>query len=238
MSQARRARARGLRRVPGGAGGADRRGGSERHRRPRGIRRPGRRHHRPVIVCEELSRSLGGLDWLWGITVWSGAKALCLHGSDEQRSSCCRRSPPATLTFAFAFTEPGGGTDVLRAMRTRARAGRRRLAAAREQDLVDARARRRPHPRARAHGRTSKPTSGLTMFICRREGRGRDGDADPEARHALARLCEVQLTTSSCPTRTCSARSTAAGGRHGTLNSERIMVAAICTGTLAASSRT
>jgi len=35
-----------------------------------------------TIVCEELSRTLGGLAWLWGITVWSGARAV-LHHAEE-----------------------------------------------------------------------------------------------------------------------------------------------------------
>ena len=73
------------------------------------------------IVCEELSRSLGGLAWLWGITVWSGAKALLLHGSPQQREALLPKIADGSLTYAFALTEPGGGTDVLRAMRTRAR---------------------------------------------------------------------------------------------------------------------
>jgi alkylation response protein AidB-like acyl-CoA dehydrogenase len=74
-----------------------------------------------VIVCEELARSLAGLTWIWGIPVFSAAKALAAHGSDEQRERYLPEIAAGRLRFAFAMTEPGGGTDVLRAMRTRAR---------------------------------------------------------------------------------------------------------------------
>src|ERR1700712_5138001 len=38
-----------------------------------------------VIVCEELSRTLGGLAWLWGINVWSAATAILNHGNQAQK---------------------------------------------------------------------------------------------------------------------------------------------------------
>jgi acyl-CoA dehydrogenase len=74
-----------------------------------------------VIVCEELSRSLAGLAWMWGVTVWSGAKAILHHGTDEQKETLLPKIAAGELLFAFGLTEPGGGTDVLRAMRTRAK---------------------------------------------------------------------------------------------------------------------
>jgi Acyl-CoA dehydrogenase, N-terminal domain len=40
-----------------------------------------------TIVCEELSRTMGGLAWLWGITVWSGARAILHHGNAAQKES-------------------------------------------------------------------------------------------------------------------------------------------------------
>src|SRR5690606_18052252 len=73
-----------------------------------------------VIVCEELSRSLAGLAWAWGVTVWSGAKAVSTFGTDEQKKALLPSIAKGETRFAFALTEPGGGTDVLRAMRTRA----------------------------------------------------------------------------------------------------------------------
>ena len=73
------------------------------------------------IVARELARSLGGLAWIWGITSFAGGKAIGTMGTEEQR----RRFLPATsrgeLRYAIGFTEPGGGTDVLGALRTSAR---------------------------------------------------------------------------------------------------------------------
>jgi acyl-CoA dehydrogenase len=74
-----------------------------------------------MILARELARSLGGLSWLWGITSFAGAKSIGLYGTDTQKE---RFLPPITrgeMRFAIGFTEPGGGTDVLGAMRTRAR---------------------------------------------------------------------------------------------------------------------
>jgi acyl-CoA dehydrogenase len=73
-----------------------------------------------TIVCEELSRTLGGLAWLWGITVWSGARAVLHHGNAAQKERYLPAVAAGDLRFAFAMTEPAGGTDVLRAMTTKA----------------------------------------------------------------------------------------------------------------------
>ena len=66
-----------------------------------------------VIVMEELARSLAGLGWLWGLNVWSGGKALVIHGSPEQQAEMLPRLAEGEFQFAFAMTEPDGGTDVL-----------------------------------------------------------------------------------------------------------------------------
>jgi len=74
-----------------------------------------------MILARELARSLGGLSWLWGITSFAGGKSIGIYGTDAQKE---RFLPPITrgeVRFAIGFTEPGGGTDVLGGMRTRAR---------------------------------------------------------------------------------------------------------------------
>jgi acyl-CoA dehydrogenase len=71
-----------------------------------------------VILARELSRSLAGLTWVWGLTSFAGAKSVGIYGSDEQKE---RLLPPLTrgeLKFCIGFTEPGGGTDLLGGMRT------------------------------------------------------------------------------------------------------------------------
>ena len=56
-----------------------------------------------AIVGEELSRTLGGLAWLWGITVWSGARAVLHHGSAGQKERYLPAVAAGDLRFAFAM---------------------------------------------------------------------------------------------------------------------------------------
>jgi acyl-CoA dehydrogenase len=74
-----------------------------------------------AIVARELSRNLGGLGWTWSITAFAGTRALVTAGSEEQRAEYLPRIAAGTCRFAIAATEPSGGTDLLGAMRTRAR---------------------------------------------------------------------------------------------------------------------
>jgi alkylation response protein AidB-like acyl-CoA dehydrogenase len=74
-----------------------------------------------MIVAEELARSLAGLTWSWGATNFSGAKSVGLHGTEEQKATMLPKMASGELTFTIAMTEANGGTDALRAMRTRAK---------------------------------------------------------------------------------------------------------------------
>src|SRR3954465_1455286 len=38
-----------------------------------------------VAFARELSRSLGGLAWVWGLTSFAGSKSIGLYGSEEQK---------------------------------------------------------------------------------------------------------------------------------------------------------
>jgi acyl-CoA dehydrogenase len=71
------------------------------------------------ILARELARSLGGLAWVWGITSFAGGKSVGLYGTEEQKQELLPRIARGELRFAIAFTEPGGGTDILGALRTR-----------------------------------------------------------------------------------------------------------------------
>lgn len=186
-----------------------------------------------VIVCQELSRSLGGLAWLWGITVWSGAKAISGHGTPEQRERYLPKVASGDLTFAFALTEPDGGTDVLRAMRTtatRAEGGWvlngtkiwSTLAHVADRILVLART-----------SDEEKPSRGLTMFLV--DGRAEGVRATPIPKLGMRSLgsCEVKLEQVFVPDE--DTLGDVGGGWHQvttSLNSERIMTAAMCTGIL------
>jgi acyl-CoA dehydrogenase len=74
-----------------------------------------------MILARELSRSLGGLTWIWGITSFAGGKSVGLYGSEEQKRRHLPSIAEGNEKWAIGFTEPGGGTDVLGALRTKAK---------------------------------------------------------------------------------------------------------------------
>jgi acyl-CoA dehydrogenase len=73
-----------------------------------------------MILARGLARSLAGLTWIWGITSFAGAKSVGFYGSDEQKRLHLPAIAEGREKWAIGFTEPGGGTDVLGALRTRA----------------------------------------------------------------------------------------------------------------------
>ena len=144
-----------------------------------------------VIVCEELSRSLGGLSWMWGLTAFSGAKAVLAHGSAAQKEKFLSECASGETRFAIALTEPGGGTDVLRAMHTRARPvdsgfvlnGTKiwsTLAHVSDRLLVLART-----------ADEEKPSAGLTMLLVDRRAEGVTATPIPKLGMRAVGSCEV-----------------------------------------------
>jgi alkylation response protein AidB-like acyl-CoA dehydrogenase len=73
-----------------------------------------------MLLARELARTLGGLAWIWGITSFAGSKSIGLYGSDAQKAKYLPEIANGRLKAAIAFTEPGGGTDLLGAMATTA----------------------------------------------------------------------------------------------------------------------
>ncbi len=74
-----------------------------------------------MLLARELARSLGGLTWVWGITSFAGGKSVGIYGSEEQKRRFLPEIAEGKLRFSIGFTEPGGGTDLLGAMRTTGR---------------------------------------------------------------------------------------------------------------------
>ncbi|ODU07613.1 MAG: acyl-CoA dehydrogenase [Pseudonocardia sp. SCN 72-86] len=73
-----------------------------------------------AVLARELARSLGGMTWTWAISSFAGAKAVTHGGTAEQRAHYLPRIANGEVRFSIAVTEPGGGTDLLGAMTTRA----------------------------------------------------------------------------------------------------------------------
>lgn len=186
-----------------------------------------------TIVCEELSRSLGGLAWLWGITVWSGARAVLHHGDQAQRDHYLPKVADGSLRFAFAMTEPSGGTDVLRAMKMRARpvAGGYRLrgtkiwsTTAHVADRIMVTARTSDH---------TKPSRGLSIFLVDGCSDGLTAKPIPKIGMRSLGSCEVLLDDVFVPEEDLLGELDQGWSQvTSSLNAERIMVAAMCTGIL------
>jgi acyl-CoA dehydrogenase len=73
-----------------------------------------------MLFARELSRTLGGLLWTWGLTSFAGAKSIGVYGSEAQKAKFLPRIAEGKCRVSIGFTEPDGGTDVLGAMRTTA----------------------------------------------------------------------------------------------------------------------
>ena len=71
-----------------------------------------------IIAARALARTLAGLTWLWGITQFAGVKSITMHGTEAQKQRFLPELAAGRLRASIALTEPGGGTDVLGAMRT------------------------------------------------------------------------------------------------------------------------
>jgi alkylation response protein AidB-like acyl-CoA dehydrogenase len=73
-----------------------------------------------AILMEELAVNLAGLTWVWGISSFC-AKSIARFGSAAVREEFVPAMVAGEKKIAIAITEPGGGTDLLGAMVTRAR---------------------------------------------------------------------------------------------------------------------
>ncbi|HEY8340657.1 MAG TPA: acyl-CoA dehydrogenase family protein, partial [Egibacteraceae bacterium] len=73
-----------------------------------------------ALLIRELARTLAGIAWIWGINSFAGGKSVGLYGTEEQKRRFLPELAEGKLKFAIAVTEPSGGTDLLGAMKTTA----------------------------------------------------------------------------------------------------------------------
>jgi alkylation response protein AidB-like acyl-CoA dehydrogenase len=73
-----------------------------------------------AILMEELAVNLAGLTWVWGISSFC-AKSIEKFGSKAVREEFVPAMVRGEKKVAITITEPGGGTDLLGAMVTRAK---------------------------------------------------------------------------------------------------------------------
>jgi acyl-CoA dehydrogenase len=187
-----------------------------------------------VILDEELSRTMAGLYWLLGITLFEG-KTIATAGTEEQKQRFLPEIAAGNLMCAISMTEPGGGTDALGAMKTRARRvdGGWSITGTKMWSTL-AHVADRLFLIARTNADVSRSSDGVTVFLCDAKAPGVTATPIPKLGMRSLGSCEVQLEDVFV------ADEDVLGEVDGgwrvlahTLNSERIMNGANCTGALA-----
>lgn len=188
-----------------------------------------------MIIAEELSRTLAGLLWVWGVTSFAGARAIGHFGTEEQRDRMLPRIASGEMLWSIALTEPGGGTDVLGAMETRAeRADGGWVVNGSKIWCTMAHVADRLLLVARTGRQEGKPSHGITVFLCDAKSPGVRARPIPKLGMRSIGSCEVQLEDVFIPDGDVLGEPDQ-GWRMlvESLNAERILVAADCCGALA-----
>jgi alkylation response protein AidB-like acyl-CoA dehydrogenase len=74
-----------------------------------------------AIVVEEMGRGANPIANVWIGTVSFGGYSIQKSGTEEQKNELLPRIASGELMMALALTEPGGGTDMLNGVKTRAK---------------------------------------------------------------------------------------------------------------------
>jgi acyl-CoA dehydrogenase len=185
-----------------------------------------------AILMDELARNLAGLTWVWGISSFC-AKSIQKFASPEIRDEFVPQMVAGEKKVAIAITEPSGGTDLLGAMTTRAKAtdGGFEISGAKIWSTM-------------AHvsdyllllAKTSdggKSSAGKTLFLVPTDQPGLVATPIPKLGMRCVASCEVQLDGAFVPSSHVIGE-VDRGWYHilTTLNNERILVAALATGVL------
>lgn len=73
-----------------------------------------------VIVIEELSRGMVAAGLAYFLSTCFGGKSIGFYGTEEQKKFYLSGLAEGRFKYALALTEPGGGTDILGSLATRA----------------------------------------------------------------------------------------------------------------------
>jgi alkylation response protein AidB-like acyl-CoA dehydrogenase len=187
-----------------------------------------------MLFARELSRTLGGLLWTWGLTSFAGAKSIGVYGNAAQKQRFLPQIAAGKCRVSIGFTEPGGGTDVLGAMKTEAtrteggwlvNGQKMWCTAARVADYILLLARTDKNAQKRHHG--------LTLFFMPAQQNGVTATLLPKLGMRAMGSCQVIIDNVFVPDELVLGEP----GRAWymllpTLNNERIMVGAQCLGAI------
>ena len=73
-----------------------------------------------AIIKDELSRGFTSLALIYLLGICFGGITIMKHGNDDQKIKYLNKLINGEIVFSLGMTEPGGGTDILGAMKTKA----------------------------------------------------------------------------------------------------------------------
>lgn len=185
-----------------------------------------------AIVVEEMARVFPDLAFAYVINVSIGANNLHYYGTPEQRRRYLPDFCAGKTKFALALTEPGGGTDVLGAMRTLAvRRGDRFILNGQKTFISGAHVADYLVVVARTDSSVQKKANGISVFIVDAKAPGVSIRPLEKMGYNAVTSNEVFLDEVSVPAENLLGEE-GRGFYHllDTLNNERITVAAQCLG--------
>ena len=186
-----------------------------------------------MILARGLARSLAGLTWIWGISSFC-AKSLDKFGSETLRYELLPKLAAGDIRMAISVTEPSGGTDLLGGMKTIATKvdGGYRITGSKIWSTA-AHVSQYLMLIARSDTDVAKASQGITIFLVPNPSEGLSIRQIPKVGMRSVGSCEVYLDEVFVPDEF-------VVGEPGqgwyqmleTLNNERIMVGALCTGVI------
>ena len=187
------------------------------------------------IFMEEIARSLGGIAWIWGVNQFN-TKSIQRFASDSLKQELIPQLVEGKVKTAIAVTEPGAGTDLLGGMITtavpdgdgfRINGAKIWSTMAHVSDYLLLLATTDPN--------AEKASARKTLFLVDAKQDGVVARTIPKLGMRCVGSCEVQLDNAYVPnTHVIGEVNKGWGHILSTLNNERILVAAMCTGILRA----
>lgn len=185
-----------------------------------------------VIVLEGLARHSSTVALAYGLDVCFGAVTLERHGTEEQKKEFLTGLIAGELHFALSLTEPGGGTDILGAMKTTARRdGDDYVINGTKVFTTGINIASWIFVVARTEQSPDKPSRGLTVFLVHKGTPGISYSKIEKLGSRFLHSYEVVYENVRVPAS--SVVGEAGRGWHtiiDTLNNERIFIAAVCVG--------
>jgi len=184
-----------------------------------------------VVLARELARSLAGLTWMWGIPSFC-AKSVNYFGSDELKAELLGDLAAGKSRLAITVTEPGGGTDLMGAMRTKAvRADGGWIVNGHKTWSSGAHAATHLLVLARTNDSPDKPARGVSTFLVKNPSEGLTVKQIPKLGMRGFGSCDVYLDDVFVEDKYLIG-DVGAGFYQmlSTLNNERILVAGLCCG--------